>query len=276
MRSLRPLLLALGFTAETAAAQGVLVAPHAVFIDHRTRSGWIQLHNTGTEATEVSVEMLFGYPVTDSTGQLEMRYVERPDSTMPSALGWVQAFPRRVTIPAQARQTIRLLATPPAALGDGEYWARIAITAKAGALPVTGADSAAGITVGLNLEVRTIIPLLYRKGAVGTGIQVSDLRTAEEGDSLVVRARLERTGSAAFIGTVRGTLLRPGGGVAASFETPMSIYFNVDPRFTLPRRGLPAGPYRLRLELVSQRDDIAPEYLVQAATVRDSVTVRIR
>lgn len=276
MRHLPLFLALLGFTAGPARAQGVLVAPHAVFVDHRTRSAWIQLHNTGTEATEVSIETLFGYPVTDSAGRLELRYVEQPDSTVPSAAGWIQAFPRRTTVPAQGRQTIRLLVTPPASIPDGEYWARLAITAKAGALPVTGADSAAGITVGLNLEVRTIIPLNYRKGAVATGIAVTNLRTEEEADSLVVRARLERRGSAAFIGSVRGTLLREGGAVVGGFESPISVYYDIDPRFALPRAGLAPGRYRLRLEVVSERADIAPEYLIQMAAVRDSVTVRIR
>ena len=147
------------------AAQGVLIAPHAVFIDHRTRSGWVQLYNPGTEAAEVSIEALFGYPVTDSIGQLELRTIEKPDSTFPSAVGWIQAFPRRTVIQPLARQTIRLLVTPPAGIADGEYWARLAITAKGSAIPVTGADTTAGITVGLSLEVRTIIPMVYREGA---------------------------------------------------------------------------------------------------------------
>jgi len=52
-----------------AVAQGVLVAPHAVFIDHRTRGGWIQLYNPGSEATEVSIEALFGYPSAEAVHQ---------------------------------------------------------------------------------------------------------------------------------------------------------------------------------------------------------------
>ena len=41
------------------AAQGVLVAPHAVFVDHRTRSGFVQLYNPGSVPTEVSIVALF-------------------------------------------------------------------------------------------------------------------------------------------------------------------------------------------------------------------------
>jgi len=256
-------------------AQGVLIAPHAVFIDHRTRSGWVQLYNPGTEAAEVSIEALFGYPITDSIGHLELRMVEQPDSTLPSAVGWIQAFPRRTVVPPQARQTIRLLLTPPPGIADGEYWARLAITAKGGAVPVTSTDTTQGITVGLNLEVRTIIPLLYRKGPVTTGLAISQLRAAIDGDSLVIRARLTRRGSAAFLGTVRGTLVGQGG-TAGTFASPMSVYYDLDPRFTIASAGLEPGRYRLRFEVVAERSDIPAEQMLKAATVRDSIEVRIR
>lgn len=257
-------------------AQGVLVAPHAVFIDHRTRSGWIQLYNTGTEPSEVSIEFLFGYPVTDSIGHLQLRTVERPDSTFPSAAAWIQAFPRRVVVPPQSRQTIRLLVTPPAGIRDGEFWSRVAITAKAGALPVTGADTSQGITVGLNLEIRSIIPLIYRKGTITTGLQMDSLRAGVEGDSVIVRARLRRTGSGAWLGTARGELVNDAGATVGTFDLPLSVYYSIDPRFTISRTGLPAGRYRVRVQAASERTDIPPEQLLLAASVRDSVTIRIR
>ena len=258
------------------AAQGVLVAPHAVFIDHRTRSGFVQLHNPGTEPTEVSITALFGYPVTDSLGQLELRTLEQPDSTMPSAVPWIQAFPRRTVIPALGRQTIRLLITPPAGLPDGEFWARLAISAKGSAVPVTGADTTQGITVGLSLEVRTIIPLLYRKGSVTTGLTLSNLRAAHDGDSLVVRARLTRTGTASYLGTVRGELVNAAGGKAGSFEMPLSVYYDLDPRFTISAAGLAPGTYRLRFWVTAERTDIAAEQTLKAPVVRDSIQVQIR
>lgn len=256
-------------------AQGVLVAPHAVFIDHRTRSGWVQLHNPTTEPTEVSVEAIFGFPVTDSAGEFELRTIDRPDSTWPSALGWLTAFPRRTVLQPQARQTIRLLITPPEGIADGEYWARLVISARSAAPPVRSADSTGGITVGLTLEVRTIIPVLYRKGAPATGITVSELRTSVEPDSIAVRARLSRSGSAAFLGSVRGTLTASNGQVAARFEEPLSVYVEVDPRFTLPRAGLRPGRYRLTLEVVSERSDIAADQVLPITPARAAIDVLI-
>ena len=260
---------------ERASAQGVLVAPHAVFIDHRTRSGWVQLHNPTNEPTEISVEAIFGYPITDSLGQFELRTLEQPDSTWPSAVRWITAFPRRAVLQPLARQTIRLLVTPPPEVGDGEYWARLVITAKSAAPPVSRADTGTDITVGLNLEVRTVIPLLYRKGNPATGIVLSDLRASLETDSLMVRSRLTRTGKAAFLGTVRGTLTAADGSVAGRFEDPVSVYLDIDPRFTIPRAGLKPGRYRLTVEVVSERSDIAADQVLPTPPARATIDLII-
>ena len=77
-------------------AQGVLVAPHAIIIDHRTRSGSLSLYNPGSEPSEVTLSTFYGYPVTDSAGDFELRTVDAPDSTAPSAAGWIEAFPKRM------------------------------------------------------------------------------------------------------------------------------------------------------------------------------------
>jgi hypothetical protein len=280
MPTLRPfgltLLAALTFPA-VVPAQGVLVAPHAVVIDHRTRSGSVSLYNPGDEPTEVSLSTFFGYPVTDSAGEFDLRTVERPDAAMPSAAGWLEAFPKRMVLQPKERQTVRLLARPPAGLPDGEYWARLVVAAKAGVVPVHGADSASGISVGLNLEVRTVLPLQYRKGAVATSVRTGRLAAGVERDSLAVRLRLERQGTAAYIGTVRGALADSAGRTVATFSGPVSVYYEVEPRFTaaLPGGRLSPGRYRLRVEVSTEREDLAPETLLTARPVRDSLELHL-
>src|SRR2546422_4045203 len=187
-------------------AQGVVIAPHAVFIDGRARSGSVLLYNPNTEPVEVTISLLFGFPVTDSAGRIVLRTIDRPDSTMRSAADWIQAFPRRLTVPPLERQTIRLLASPPSGLADGEYWARLVIAAKGGQVPISGVADTAAVKVGLTLEVRTIIGMAYRKGAVHTGVAISRLRGAVVGDSLDVWSRIERQGNAAYVGTIHGSL----------------------------------------------------------------------
>ncbi len=271
------LLAALACPTATALAQGVLVAPHAVVIDHRTRSGSLSLYNPGDEPSEVTLSTFFGYPVTDSTGEFELKTVDRPDATMPSAAAWVEAFPKRMLLGPKERQTVRLLARPPVRLPDGEYWARLVVSAKGGTVPVTGVDDSSGVTVGLNLEVRTILPLQYRKGAVATSVRVSHLAAAVEGDSLAVRMRLDRMGTAAFIGTVRGALADSAGHTVATFSSPVAVYYEVEPRLTAALTGgrLPAGRYKLEVEVAAEREDLAPEAVLASRPVRDSLEVRL-
>src|SRR5207247_10383600 len=99
---------------------------------------------------EITISTAFGYPVTDSLGHFALRAVDRPDSTLPSAAAWVQAFPRRLTIAPLERQTVRLLATPPAGLPDGEYWARLIVSARGGNLPLRSAAETAAVRGQLN------------------------------------------------------------------------------------------------------------------------------
>ena len=263
----------LTFNCVALAAQGVMVAPHAVFIDHRLRSGSVLLYNPGTEPVEVTISTIFGYPVTDSTGAITLRTVDAPDSTVPSALAWIQAFPRRLTVAPRERQTVRLLARPPAGLADGEYWLRMVIAAQAGRVPISGVTDTTAIQVGLTLEVRTIIGVNYRKGPVTTGLALSQLRAHIVADSLITRARLERRGNAAFIGTIRQTLLDSAGRVVQSYQSPIGVYVAMEPRLAnlLPPPRLGRGHYWLRYEVVTEREDLDPAVVLKAPAVRDSV-----
>jgi hypothetical protein len=265
--------LALG--SASLAAQGVMVAPHAVYIDHRLRSGSVLLYNPGTERVEVTISTIFGYPTTDSSGAIKLDTLVR-DSAV-SALDWIQAFPRRLTVGPRERQTVRLLARPPAGLADGEYWLRLVIAAQAGRVPISGVPDTTAIQVGLTLEVRTIIGVNYRKGPVTTGVALSNVRAQVVGDSLITRSRLERRGNAAFVGTVRATLLDSAGAIRSSFTSPIGVYTTMEPRIGTPLAppGLPRGRYWLRYEVVAEREDLDPTVVLKASAVRDSVQLVI-
>ncbi|HEY7637279.1 MAG TPA: hypothetical protein VH763_17130 [Gemmatimonadales bacterium] len=258
-------------------AQGVLVAPHAVIIDHRTRSGSITLYNPGDQPVEVTLSSFFGYPVSDSTGGFELRTIDHPEPQYPSAAQWIDAFPKRMLLGSKERQTVRLLARPPAGLADGEYWARLVVSAKGGTVPVQGVADSSGVRVALALEIRTVIPLQYRKGRVSTGVRTSSLAVSVEKDSLAVRLRLDRTGNAAFLGTLRGALVDSTGRVVTTLTSPLAVYYDMEPRVTapLPAAGLPAGLYHLKIDVASQRADIPPELVLDTPPARDSLEVHL-
>lgn len=255
-----------------AVAQGVMIAPHAVFIDHRQRSGAVTVVNPGTSPVEISVAVFYGYTTVDSTGGKTLVTFDPPDSTQPSAAAWVRAFPRRLTVGPGERQTIRLLASPPPSLPDGEYWARLAFTAKAGEVPVAGITDTARIRIGLDLQVRSIIGLWYRKGNVRTGVTIANLHADRLGDSVQVTAELARQGNASYLGTAHLEVRDARERVVSELRAPIAVFVRNAPRWTLPVKG--TGPYHLWLELLTERDDFDNQRVVlQAPPVRDSVAV---
>jgi len=251
--------------------EAILVAPHAVFMDHRSRTGQVFLVNTGDSPEEVSIELKYGYPATDSTGTVFIRLIDQPDSTEPSAAAWIKAYPRRAVLAPGQRQVVRLLATPPAGLPDGEYWSRIIATSRGSKVAVVGGDST--VSAGLSLELRTIISLSYRKGAVHTGVTVTNLRAAREGDSLVVWFGAERQGNAAFLGTLTYRLVDAAGKVREEWESPVAVYHPLSRRYVFPVDSVPAGRYTLRMSLTTARSDLDQRNILPAEPVSRSVDV---
>jgi len=263
------------FLAGALAGQGVLIAPTTVIIDARSRTSSILLVNQGEEPAEVDISTFFAYTITDSTGQLQLHTPDSAEAGLVSAAEWIRAFPRRMTIAPRSQQTVRLLVTPPADLPDGEYWARLAVLARGGRVPLESSTDTSLVNVGLSIEVRTLLPVLYRKGRVETGVAISGLRAERVADSVVVRGRLQRQGNAAMIGTLRSELVDPAGRVRASFSQPISTYLALEPRLVAPADSVPAGDYVLRMEVSPERRDLPPEALLPFRAVRDSVVVHL-
>ena len=268
------LLIALLAPLASAAAQSVTVAPPVVVIDHRARGGSLDLYNPSSVPVEVSVSLLYGFPVSDSLGNVDLNTMEHPPAGEPSAAGWIDAYPRRATVLPGQKQTVRFLARPPADLPDREYWSRSVVSSKAAAIALASPDTTK-ITASLNVEIRTITTLLYRKGTVTATVAASHLRTAVHGDSLITRVQLDPHGNAAWLGTLTGKFVGADGKTVAEFERPMGVYHQVDPSFILPLDSVPPGKYRLHVELKSERRDLPRSTLVQSPAVRDSIEVAV-
>lgn len=256
-------------------AQGVLVAPTAIFIDPRTGGASVELYSSGNDPVEVSISMVFGYPASDSLGRVSLHMEPTPDVTAPSAAPWVEAFPRRLILRSHERRTIRLLARPPASLPAGEYWSRLIVDAKGGRVALQPPASNSAIQVGLDLEVRTIVALFYRRGEVRTGLTMTEPRARLASDSLEVCARFTREGNAAFLGTLHATLSDTGGARIAEAAMPLAVYYTLEPCVTVPVHDLAPGRYVVHLLVDTDRPDLEREALLPIAAIRDSVILTI-
>lgn len=252
----------------------VLVAPHALFISHPARAGEVYLVNRSASSEEVTVELRYGYPATDSAGEVMIAWPEAgPDDRRAS--GWLRAFPRQVRVEPGQRQLVRILASPPADLPDGEYWSRMIVTSRAvqPQVAVTG-DSA--VQAGLTLELRTITSVSYRKGQVRTGVRLDDLRVTAEGDTLVAWVALAREGNAAYLGQVHFQMRDTTERTIAEWRTPIAVYHSMNRRFAMAVDTLPPGTYRVQFDLTTDREDIPLDVVLPADSIRRSVGVEVR
>lgn len=269
----RVLLLALALTALPAVIHAIYVNPTAVFIDDRTRSAQITIGNSGDEAEEATIELKFGFPDVDSAGTPYVRFVEDPGPEFRSAADWIRAFPQRVRLEPRTQQTVRILANPPADLPEGEYWTRMIVTGRGATIPVTSTDS--NVRAGLNLEIRLVTSVTFRKGRVTTGAVIRGLTADTEGDSLSVWAHMAREGNGAYLGTADIQLVTPRGQIVKTWATALSIHYPVRRRFSYPLDSVPPGDYRVRFRLRSERPDLPAGRAISAPTVLDSVAIRI-
>jgi hypothetical protein len=149
------------------------------------------------------------------------------------------------------------------------------VSARAGNVPVSGISSSSGVQASLALEVRSVVALFYRRGELHTGVAVEQLRAAVQGDSVVGRALLWRTGNAAFVGSLKVTLVDAKGESRARALLPLGVYYELEPRFALSIGGLPPGDYRLIVEAVGNRPDLAADLLLPTIPVQRELEVAL-
>jgi hypothetical protein len=168
------------------------------------------------------------------------------------------------------RQTIRLMAQPPAGLPDGEYWSRVVISSKAARRPSEGepVEGVEGVRVGLSLATRTIISLNYRKGPVSTGVELEELSARPVDDEIAVTMDLRRLGDAAWLGQIDAVLLDAEGEEVARWDQLLAVYEDQvrTVHFPLERLRL-EGEHMLSLSLNTGRGDLTPDEILPATTV---------
>jgi P pilus assembly chaperone PapD len=256
--------------ASAAYVRAVSVSPMSVFMDHSTRTGTITLYNPNPLPEEIDISFAFGYPVSDSTGEVTVPlYEEAPDGE-PSALEWLRAFPRRLVLEPGQQQIVRILAQPPADLADGEYWSRVLITATGGRPPVEQ-QVQPDVRVAISMRTIVVASLNYRKGRLTTGVAVTaaEFIRTEAGPQFTLD--LERRGDAAYLGRIRIQALDQANRVIAEEEDVISVYRTLRRRFVLPGAN---GAVRVRYTLETDRPELGQSNIITAPAVTNTVDLR--
>ncbi|MBI4546898.1 MAG: molecular chaperone [Ignavibacteriae bacterium] len=263
------LIIFLSFTSSLFA--GFSVYPRYIVLDASQRMVPLRVNNTGSQDLEVSVEVKYGYVISDDSGKPAI-VMDTLSGEPTSAAEWIKPYPERFILPFGEIQTVRLVAYPPPGLPDGEYWARIIVTGVPRKPPPTAAAGQGKGKSGLVMTQAIGLPVHYRKGNVSTGVEVTDFRVTPSHADIVCSMNLTRTGNASFAGRWKIRFENEEGKVVSTSTFPLVVFksFFLEKKFS--RDAIPTGRYTVQVEIVS---DGKNKKQIPTAPVRLSMNIEI-
>lgn len=172
--------LALVSCAPAAQAAGdLLVAPTRVILDG-ARGTEVILNNVGSEPAtyRISVELRR----MTAAGQLEEVAPGTETEKEKATAAMITYAPRRVVLPPNQPQAVRIGARFAPDLPDGEYRAHMLFRAIPDARPVTAEAVRPGLSIALTPIYGVTIPIIIRKGQLKATAAISDVRRCKTDD----------------------------------------------------------------------------------------------
>lgn len=242
-------LLAFSAPAPATAAGDLLVAPTRVVLNG-SRGTEVVLNNIGnTPATyRISLELK------RMTAQGGLDEIDQADAnpTERAALDMVSFSPRRVTLPPNQPQVIRIGVRIPEGVPAGEYRAHMLFRAVPDVVAATerdGGATASGVSISLTPIYGITIPVIVRVGDVSASASIGKawIETGEE--QTLFSFDLARTGNRSVYGDIEVT--RPGVSEPLFVARGIAVYPEIDGRkVAIPVPGEVAaalkGPVRIR------------------------------
>ncbi|WP_409646743.1 molecular chaperone [Sphingorhabdus sp.] len=182
------------------AAGDLLIAPTRVILDS-PRGTEVILNNIGDE--EATYRVTLELRRMNDQGKLEDVNPESITEKEKAALTAVRYAPRRVTLPPNQPQSIRIGIQPDAALPDGEYRAHMLFRA----IPKTPpADVSGNTTEGFRIQITPIygisIPVIVRKGNLEATATLSNVRFGMDEEGPTLELDLNRSGDRSLFGEI--------------------------------------------------------------------------
>lgn len=238
---------------------GVLAAPTVVFLSDKNRTGRVNLENPSNKPKEIEVYFSFGLPMSDSLGNIHLVLQDSNVVDSRSAVDWIRAFPRKVYLPPNGSQVVRLVAHPPKDLPDGEYWARIVIRSQEGETALPVASEGEQITTKLNMIMQTALALKYRTGECYARLELAGMHvTMPDETNVEVMVDLKNAGNVSYLGVLTCRLLDADNRVINTNEGNLAVYRDLKKRIDLAVTECDyKKPYSVELFITSEgRTDI--------------------
>ncbi len=199
---------AFGAAAVPALASGdLLVAPTRVILDG-SRGTEVILNNIGGEPATYRISLEIKR-MTAEGGLDEIAEADANEAEK-AALGMIAFSPRRVTLPPNQPQVIRVGVRVPEGTPPGEYRAHMLFRAVPDAVAATDAPKAAsgGVSIALTPIYGITIPVIVRVGDLGAEAVIGEAWVGETRDGPAFNFDLKRSGNRSVYGDIEVT--RPG------------------------------------------------------------------
>lgn len=225
--------MAMAFTqgAAPAMAQGkgdLLVAPTRIVLDGK-RGTEVILNNVGSEEATYRISLELRRMTPD--GALAEVSEEEANQLEQAALQMIRYAPRRVTLPPNQPQAIRIGVRAPAGLADGEYRAHMLFRAipTAKAITETVNVQSEGLSIALTPIYGVTIPIIIRRGQLQATASLANgrLETLESGGKALA-FDLQRSGQGSVYGEIRVT--RQGDAEPIMVARGIAVYPELDGR----------------------------------------------
>ena len=185
------------------AAGDLLVAPTRIVFDGQ-RGTEVVLNNIGSETATYRISLELRRMTAD--GRLEEVSDEQANEIEQAAKSMIRYAPRRVTLPPNQPQAIRLGIRAPQDLPDGEYRAHLLFRAIPKAKPVTEQSApASGFKITLTPIYGVTIPVIIRQGNLQATAGIANARVEQDEKGSTFAFDLSRQGNRSTYGEIRVT-----------------------------------------------------------------------
>lgn len=259
-------------SAPTSSAQ-LIVTPSRIMLSPSTRSGELEVKNPTSKPVVVTTRLMYAVTNTDSLGRAILDTARVADGSRRIALDWTRAFPKQFTLEPGATRLVKVLASPPSELADGEWLARIEVLGVPVDKPTELEPDTSGMSVRLNYSYAYNIPILYRKGELSTGIdfRALDAKITDKGASMTLG--LSVTGNASYRGKFIVTVSKATGEDVQTFEAP--VVATIAYKYPLAFPPLDPGTYTVTIKAVTQKRGPVTDVLIQAPPVTRQFTLTL-
>jgi len=176
----------------------LLVAPTRIVLDGR-RGTEIILKNIGDEVATYRVSVEFRRMGEDG----KLVDVELPSDKEKAAEEMILYAPRKVVLPPDQPQAIRLSARAPQGLPDGEYRVHMLFRAIPAPQAVTAPQKVDGVAFQLRPIYGVTIPVIVRLGNLEAKAGLSNVRKVTDGGKPAISLDISRSGGRSTYGEVR-------------------------------------------------------------------------